>query len=144
MIFPDINVLIYAYDTGFKHHKLCAAWLESAMNGDSKVCYSWHTIMGFLRITTTPRVFPNPFTAKDSMEIVAGLMDSSNSVLLNPGEDHFKIFRRLVNETGIAGAKLSDAHIAALAIEHGATVASADRDFRLFDGLKLINPLAEN
>lgn len=142
MIFPDINLLIYAYNSGFKQHDACAAWLESVMNGNSTVCFSWHTIMGFMRIITTPRMSPNPFTTNEAMEIASTLMNSSNSIMLTPGDNHFRIFRDLVDETGITGAKLADAHIAALAIEHGATVASSDRDFRVFDGLHLINPLS--
>ncbi len=142
MIFPDINLLIYAYNSDFEHHDLCADWLESVINGNSTVCFSWHTIMGFMRIITTPRMFPNYFTANESMELASVLMNSPNATMLTPGENHFRIFKGLVKEAGITGAKLADAHIAALAIEHGATLASADRDFRLFDGLRLINPLS--
>ncbi|NOT48499.1 MAG: PIN domain-containing protein [Acidobacteria bacterium] len=144
MIFPDINLLIYAYDSGSAQHERCSRWLETILNGDAPVCFSWHTIFGFMRIATTVRMVSRPFTAREAMNIAEELMSAATSKMLEPGERHFEIFRRLVEETGISGARLSDAHIAALAIEHGATVVSSDRDFRAFDGLKLINPLVSS
>lgn len=143
MIFPDINILIYAYDSGFEQHELCARWLETTLNGDAPVCFSWHTILGFMRIVTTVRMVSSPLTATEAMTITEELLSCATAKMLEPRERHLAIFRRLVNETGISGARMSDAHIAALAIEHGATVASADKDFRVFDGLKLINPLTQ-
>lgn len=142
MLFPDINIMVYAYDSASNHHAECANWLESALNGDVDVCFSWHTIMGLMRVLTTVKMVKNAFTAKEAMQIADDMMATPVSRMLLPGDQHFSIFRRLVNETGISGARLSDAHIAALAIEHGATVVSTDRDFRAFDGVKLINPLA--
>ncbi len=144
MIFPDINLLIYAYDSASIHHKICAPWLEEMVNGDQPVCFSWHTIMGFMRILTTLRMVPKPFSTQEVLDIADSLMQNPNSKMLNPGDRYFEIFRRLVIDTGISGARLADAHIAALAIEHGATVASSDKDFMVFDGLKLINPVRQN
>ncbi len=142
MLFPDINILVYAYDSASKDHELCSNWLESVLNGDEPVCFSWHTIMGLVRILTTVKRVKNAFTAKEAMQIADDLMSTPVSRMLSPGDQHFTLFRQLVNETGISGARLSDAIIAALAIEHGATVVSKDRDFRAFDGVKLLNPLA--
>ena len=142
MIFPDINLLIYAYDSGSKHHRICSEWLETTINSQVPVCFSWHTIFGFMRVATTIRMVSRPFTASEVMTIAEELMSVATAKMLEPGEKHFGIFRRLVDDTGISGARLSDAHIAALAIEHGATVASSDKDFRVFDGLSLMNPIA--
>jgi uncharacterized protein len=144
MIFPDLNMLIYAHNTAFEHHARCSAWLEALMNGNQKVCFSWHTILGFIRITTTPRMFPNTYSSKEALEIAADFLESPNSLLISPGERHFDILSGLIQICGISGPKISDAHLAALAIEHGVTLASADRDFRVFDELQLINPLAQN
>lgn len=144
MFFPDLNILVYAYDSGSKHHEVCSQWLESALNGGDPVCFSWHTIMGVVRLLTTVKMMTNAFTPKEALEVADDLMTTPVSRMLLPGDQHFSIFRRLVDETGISGARLADAHIAALAIEHGATVVSNDRDFRAFDGLKLINPLVSN
>jgi toxin-antitoxin system PIN domain toxin len=141
MIFPDVNLLLYAYNTESAAYKKAAAWLQGVMNSNERLCHSWHTIMGFIRISTNSRIFPKPYSAKEALEIVSSLINAKNSTMLLPGSGHFAIFEKLVNESGINGPKLMDAHIAALAIEHGATLASADRDFRLFDGLKIINPL---
>lgn len=142
MLFPDINILVYAYDSASEDHKPCLKWLESALNGKNPVCFSWHTIMGLMRILTTVRMVRNAFTTKEAMQIADDMLSMPVSRMLLPGDQHFSIFRQLVNETGVSGARLSDAHIAALAIEHGATVVSKDRDFRAFDGVKLISPLA--
>lgn len=143
MIFPDINLLIYAYDSASKQHEESAEWLEAILNGTNPVCFSWHTIMGFMRILTTVRMVPAPFTAKEAMETAHQLLQVPVARMLEPGEKHFEIFRGLVETSGISGARLADAHIAALAIEHGATFASVDKDFRVFESLKLINPLSK-
>ncbi len=143
MIFPDINLLLYAYNKSAEQYERCATWLGSVMNGAEQVCFSWHTILGFIRISTTPNIFPNHYSSKEALGIAAELIFSSNSTMLLPGERHFAIFQRLINESGLSGSRISDAHIAALAIEHGATLASADRDFRVFDDLKVFNPLVD-
>lgn len=142
MLFPDLNVLIYAYDSGAKQHDACSRWLESALNGDQPVCFSWHTIMGVMRILTTVKMVKNAFTVSEAMDIADDLLTTPLSRMLVPGEQHLALFRRLVDETKISGARLADAHLAALAIEHGAAVVSTDRDFRAFDGIKLIDPLS--
>ena len=142
MIFPDLNLLIYAHNTAAKQHERAFEWLESVLNGEEKVCFCWHTILGFIRISTTPSMFPRYFTNSAAISIANELMSSRNSIMLSPGERHFSIFTKLANETGFSGPKISDVHLAALAIEHSATFASSDRDFRFFEGLRLIDPLA--
>ncbi len=141
MILPDLNLLIYAHNTAAVQHERALAWLESALNGEEKVCFCWHTILGFIRITTTPSMFPTHFTNSVAISIANELISGPNSIMLSPGERHFSIFSRLAKETGFSGPKISDVHLAALAIEHSVTFASSDRDFRCFDGLKLIDPL---
>lgn len=142
MILPDINLLIYAYNSACEEHKVCSVWLEKLLNGNEPVCFSWHTIMGFIRILTTVKMVANPYSPKQAMDIAGEWLSTPVSMMLVPGDGHFAIFRQLVIDSGIAGARLADAHIAALAIEHNATVATSDKDFRGFDGVKLINPLA--
>ncbi len=142
MILPDVNLLLYAYNQDDPNHVKARIWLEKALNDAEPVCFTWHTLMGFLRISTNPRIFPRALRTHDVLTTVEALIANPGSIIVNPGADHFQIFRKLVNEAGISGAKLMDAHIAAVALEHGATLVSADRDFRVFDGLKLINPFA--
>lgn len=141
MIFPDLNLLIYSYNDAAPNHDRALEWLESVMNGNEKVCFCWHTIFGFIRISTTPRMFPNYFASNVAIGIAHDLMGNANSIMLEPGLQHFDIFSRLSRETGFSGPKTSDVHLAALAIEHSATFASSDGDFRYFNGLKLVNPL---
>ncbi len=140
MILPDVNLLLYAYNHDDPHHEGSKTWLETTI-GSTVFCLSWHTIMGFLRISTRPSIFPSNLTTGQALAVVAGLIDSPNTTILLPGKEHFQIFTRIVNKAGISGPKLMDAHIAALAVEHGATVATADRDFQGFEGVKVINPL---
>lgn len=141
MIFPDVNLLLYAHNTESPVFGKASKWLQNVMDGNERLCHSWHTIMGFIRISTNGKIFPKPYSPNEALEIVANLIDAKNSTMLLPGSEHFSIFENLVNEAGINGPKFMDAHIAALAIEHGATLATTDRDFRLFDRLKTINPL---
>lgn len=143
MILPDVNLLLYAYNDDAIENERSRVWLKSVIESDVRLCLSWHTIMGFLRISTSIRIFPKPYTPENALEIINSWINSSNTLILQPGERHLAILERLVAESRIIGAKLMDAHIAALALEHGAKVATADRDFRLFDGLKTINPLAD-
>lgn len=140
MILSDINLLLYAHNKAAKEHEQAKNWLEKTLNEDT-LCLSWHTIMGFVRISTSARIFPNPFTSPEAISNIRKLVEHSNSVTIVPGRSHFSIFERLVAESKISGAMLMDAHLAALAIEHGATLASNDRDFRLFDGLNLLDPI---
>jgi len=144
MIFPDLNLLISAYNSAAVQHEKAVDWLESVLNGNEKVCFCWHTILGFIRISTTPSMFPHHLSARVALSIADEMISCPNSIMLLPGEKHLSLFTKLANETGFSGPKISDVHLAALAIEHAATFASTDRDFRYFDGLKLIDPLAEN
>lgn len=142
MILPDINLLVYAYNSASEQHKVCSAWLEKILNGNEPVCFSWPTIIGFIRILTTVKMVANPYSPKQAMDIAGEWLSTPVSMMLVPGDEHFAIFRQLVIDSGIVGARLADAHIAALAIEHNATVATSDKDFRAFDGVKWINPLS--
>jgi len=140
MILSDINLLLYAFNVDDERHAQAKNWLEQSLN-DDKLCVSWHILMGFLRISTSPTSFPTPYSATESLAIIQSLLEHPNTILLAPGKNHFAILRKIVIESQTRGPRIMDAHIAALAIENGVTLASNDRDFRLFDGLKLISPL---
>lgn len=92
MIFPDINLLIYAYDSGSKHHRICSEWLETTINGHIPVCFSWHTIFGFMRVATTIRMVSRPFTAPEAMTIAEELMSAATAKMLEPGENTLGYF----------------------------------------------------
>lgn len=142
MILPDVNILLYAHNKVDLDHEKAKSWLETALTSPVPFCLTWHTVMGFLRISTSSRIFPSPLNTNDALAAISLLIGAPNSTILTPGKEHFRIFTKLVNEARLSGPKLMDAHIAAIAIEHGATVATADRDFRLFDDLRLVNPIA--
>jgi len=141
MILSDINLLLYAHDADSDHFEAAKSWLEETLSS-STLFLTWHVVMGFVRIVTSPRSYPNPYKPAEAMLHAKNLLDHRNSQILHPGANHFEIFQRLVKEAKISGPRLMDAHLAAVAIEHGVSFASNDRDFRLFDDLNLVNPLA--
>lgn len=142
MILIDANILLYAHTEGSQEQERCRKWLLSAFGSAVPVCLSWLTICAFLRITTHPRLLARPLGMKDATAIVEQWVGHPNCVVLQPGDRHWQLLSKLLAGGTVTGAKVMDAHLAALAIEHGATLASADRDFRSFKGLRLVNPLA--
>lgn len=141
MILTDANLLLYAYNVDSPEHDISRQWLETQLSGSNLFCFAWQTITAFVRISTNQRAFAAPLSTKEATSIVTDWLERPQTVLLTPGETHWAIFQQLL-ETGQArGPLVMDAHLAALAIEHGATLASSDRDFARFPELKLINPL---
>lgn len=143
MILLDANILLYAYNVTFPQHEGTRAWLEQALSSTMPLALSWQTILAFLRIGTNPRAFPEPWTSEEALAIVAEWLDSPAVVVLQPAERHWDIFTRLVRAARIRGPHLMDAHLAALAIEHGATLCTTDTGFQVFHGVRVVNPLEE-
>ncbi len=137
----DANLLLYAYNESAEHHGRAKLWLEEKLSSPELFGLSWQVITAFLRISTNPRAFPLPFTLKEVIEIVEDWLTQPQVKILLPTEKHWKIFSDLIIEGQTNGAMMVDAHLAALAIEHGATLATTDRDFVRFSKLKTINPL---
>lgn len=142
MILVDANILIYAVDRDSPHHAPARRWLEGMLSGSEPVGIAWIAALAFVRITTHPAVMRKPISAENAIRYVDGWVRQPCVKLIGPGEKHWPILRSLLTASGTAGNLTSDAHLAALAIEHGATVASADNDFRRFAGLTHLNPLA--
>ena len=140
---PDANLLIYAYNENAKQHERAKQWLERKLSSPELFGLSWQVITAFLRISTNPRAFPLPFTLKEAIEIVEDWLAQPQVKILLPTEKHWKIFSNLIVEGQTNGAMMMDAHLAALAIEHGATLATTDRDFVRFSKLKTTNPLLD-
>ena len=142
MTLIDANILIYAYNTGAPEHAKSRAWLEDAFSADDQICLPWSVIHAFLRLMTSGRVLPRPV----AMEVIVGIVEEWLSlpqiVVTVPGPRYFEIFRRCLIEGQVRGNLVNDAHLAALALEYGATVCTADHDFMRFDGVNIINPLA--
>jgi hypothetical protein len=141
MIAVDANLLLYASDTSSVHHQASRRWLESILSGNEAVGLAWAVLLAFLRVGTNPRIRREAFTLEEAAVIVTEWLDRPTVTLLNPGEKHWEILRDLMTKGQARGPLITDAHLAALAIEHGATLATTDRDFARFPGLKFFNPL---
>ncbi|MBS0367420.1 MAG: PIN domain-containing protein [Proteobacteria bacterium] len=138
----DANVLLYAYDSASAHHAACAAWLEAALAEDEPVGVPWQTSLAFVRIATNPRAVRQPLGIEDACGIVTALIERPGVIVVEPGERFWVLFRQLVTEARVHGPLVTDAVLAALALEQGAAVCTTDRDFRRFAGLSVIDPSA--
>jgi toxin-antitoxin system PIN domain toxin len=141
MILIDANLLIYAHHTGAEQHQRSKEWLERTLESGELAGFAWATLLAFLRITTSPKPFTAPFTAEEAASIVTGWLSNPGVSVLYPTERHWTILSKLMDEGQAKGALVMDAHLAALAIEHGATLCTTDRDFTRFKGLRLLNPM---
>ena len=141
MILVDANLAIYAYDLASPRHESAKHWFESALNGDEEVRFALATLLAFIRITTHPAVFRRPLKASDAITIVKGWLDLPRVKLAEPSDRHWETLAELARKGQARGSLLMDAHLAALAIEYGATIATTDRDFTRFPGLRVRDPL---
>lgn len=130
MIIPDANILLYTHNTSASEHVLAKNWWEGALNGDETIGLSWQVITAFLRIGTNPRAFPNPLSAKEALAIAEEWLEQPVCQTISPGPRHMAILRKLIIEGQATGPLIMDAHLAALAMEHGATLCTTDKDFR--------------
>lgn len=135
----DTNVLIYAVDSSSRFHPAANAWLTQALGGSETVGFPWAALLGFVRLSTNPRIMPRPLTVGQAEELVTSWLNQPTAVALHPGRDHAATLFRLLTESGTAGNFTTDAHIAALAVEHRGEVATFDRDFGRF-GVKVVVP----
>jgi len=137
----DANILLYAIDDTSPHHELAASWLTEALNGTQRVALPWQTIGAFVRISTHPRISERPLSGSAAWGIVESWL-SRDLVWIPPtSERTAHIFGDLVATSGATGNLVTDAQLAALAIEHGLPVVSADTDFDRFAGVRRINPV---
>jgi uncharacterized protein len=141
MIIPDINLLLYAYDSDSPFHVKASAWWERCLSGAELVGMPLVVLFGFIRVSTHARVFQNPMSILEASEIVQSWLESPVAQILEPGSDHMHQVLKLLGLVGTAGNLVSDAQIAALAIEYGAVLHTADADFSRFPGLRWFNPI---
>lgn len=137
----DLNLLLYATNADAPQHSKARTWWEAALNGDEQVGLAWPVALGYLRLTTRGGILPRPLTPRQALETLEEWIEHPHVVLFHPGEGHWAILRELVEATGAAGNLTTDAHLAALTIEFGATLYSTDVDFGRFPTLKFRNPL---
>lgn len=136
----DANVLLYAVDDRSHFHSAARTWLDEAMNGVERVGLPWVSLMAFQRIITHPRVTENPLTPTDAWSYITDWLDADQAWLPTPGDRHRDILGRLLTDGDLHGNLVTDAHLAALAIENGTSICSFDSDFARFPDLRWINP----
>jgi toxin-antitoxin system PIN domain toxin len=137
----DLNLLLYAINRDSAVHQRARAFVDAAMSGEETLGIPWVVVLGFLRLATNPRVFPAALSIGKAIETVDRWFDRPSTTPLNPGERHWEILGDLLRESGTTANLTTDAHLAALAIENGAELCSADTDFARFRGLRWTNPL---
>lgn len=137
----DANVLLYAVNSDAKQHESARHWLDHALTGGHEpVAFSWVVLLAFLRISTHPSIFGRPLTSDVAFTIVERWLAQDSAVVLEPAGNHLSILRGLVEHTGTAGNLVNDAHLAAIAVEHGADIATFDTDFTRFEGVRIFVP----
>lgn len=141
MIVPDINLLVFAHNADAPHHDAARGWWEALLSGDEPVGLPWVVILGYLRIMTHPAVLEQPLRPAEALADVRGWLARPNVELLPPGPRHLDLLGNLLGSLGVAGNLTTDAHLAALAVEHQAELHSNDRDFARFSGLRWRDPL---
>ncbi|MFM7751940.1 MAG: type II toxin-antitoxin system VapC family toxin [Opitutaceae bacterium] len=141
MILPDANLLLYAYDRESPFHPEAARWWAGLLSGAEPVGLCPVVVFAFLRLATNARVFERPLTARDAGAFIKSWLARPNVRLLVAGPEHVETVCRLLAKAGTGGNLVTDAQIAALAEEYGATIHSADTDFARFAGVSWENPL---
>ena len=144
MILVDANILLYAEDSLSVYHQQACQWWDEQLSGSETVCLCWAVLSAFIRIGTNPRVFEHPLSLEQAFARVQSWLDQPCTRVIRPTEQHWTAFQMMLKDGQAVANIVNDAHIAALAMEHGCSVASTDADFARFPKLKWINPLKED
>lgn len=142
MILVDANLLLYAYHPRAGQHEASRKWLERVLAGPDLVRFAWMSIWAFMRISTNPRVFEKPLSLSEASSAANGWLRRPCAGIVEPGDRHWEIFVELAGSGQAVGPLITDAALAAIALEHGATLHTTDRGFARFPGLKWVNPIA--
>ena len=137
----DANILLYAVDERSRAHPAARQWLETALNGSRRVGLPWASLAAFVRIVTHPRALPAPLSPGDAWGFVDEWLDAPAAWVPEPGRGYRALFARLVRDLDVRANLVSDAALAALALEHGLAIVSADSDFARFREVRWLNPL---
>jgi toxin-antitoxin system PIN domain toxin len=141
VILVDANILLYAEDETSPYHVLSRTWWDAKLSGTESVCLCWTVLNAFIRIGTNPRVFTNPLSLDQAITRVQSWLDQPNVCLIQPTERHWIVFQQMLSGGQAVANLVTDAHLAALAIEHDCELHSTDSDFSRFSGLRWKNPL---
>jgi uncharacterized protein len=143
VILVDANILLYAEDSLSAHHKKARVWWDEQLSGSSPVCLCWPVLTAFIRIATNVRLHQRPLTLKEAVDRVQSWIDQPCVRMIHPTEQHWDIFQRMLHDGNATANLVSDAHLAAMAIEHNCVLYSADADFSRFPRLHWRNPVSE-
>lgn len=138
----DANLLLYAVNEDAPHHAKAKSWFERTLSGTETVGFEWTVLLAFLRLSTRAAVFPKPLRLEEALSEIDSWLAQPCAGIVHPGERHASVLRDLLTPLGTAGNLTSDAHLAAVALEHGADLCSSDGDYARFRGLRWVNPLA--
>ena len=141
MTLVDANLLLYAYDSESPHHEPARYWLESTLSSGQPVRFALVTLLAFVRIASDRRIYARPMPPAEACSLVEEWLALPNVRVLQPGPRAWRLLGRMCEEGQAKGALVMDAHLAALATEHGACVATTDRDFMRFPDIELLNPV---
>lgn len=137
----DVNLLLYATDERSPRHKAARSWLERQLSGEEPMAFAWAVLLAFVRVSTSRLVFERPLPPDRAFDVIDRWLAQPCAVIVHPGGRHVALIRQLLDPLGTAANLVTDAHLAALAIEHGAELNSCDSDFSRFSGLRWVNPL---
>lgn len=137
----DANLLLYARNEADLRHEAARSWLEKALNGDTRVGLPWQSLAAFLRISTNPRAFPEPLSPQDAWEQVEEWLDAPRAWVPSPTPRFRDVLGRLMRTHHLRGALVTDAQLAALAIDHGVALVSTDADFARFAEVRWLDPI---
>ena len=141
MIVPDLNLLVFAYNQAAPFHNDARRWWEGLVNGTERVGIPWVGAAGFVRLMTHRSAIDQPVTPSEAIDTIESWFRYPHVTPLNPGAEHLSLFRQALAAAGVGGNLVTDAHVAALAMEYQAEVHSNDTDFGRFPGLRWRNPL---
>ena len=133
---PDVNVLVYAINLDAPQRSAAARWIEDAYRDPTGVAFTWHVLAGFLRLSTQRRIVSSPLSAETALRVVDEWLAHPRARIIHPTDRHGAVLGRLLIGAGRGGNLVSDAHLAAVAIEHGAVLGTFDADFERFAGLR--------
>ncbi len=137
----DLNLLLYAVDETSPHHDVAREWVEATLSGPETVALAWSVLLGFVRLSTRAAVFRAPLELDQALDLVDSWLAQPSTTVIHPTDRHATVLRSLLAPLGTAGNLTTDAHLAALSIEHGAELCSTDADFSRFPGVRWSNPL---
>lgn len=140
MVVVDANVLLYGVNQSAPQHERARRWIEEALSGVESVGFAWVALLAFVRIVTLPALHPHPLTCAQAFDVLDRWLEAGPATIVQPTSRHAGVLRGLLEQSGSAGNLVSDAHLAAVALEHGARLCTFDRDFARFPGLKAFAP----